>query len=46
MVNLANYYEEIEQDYEQSKKYYLMAIENNDTEAMFNLACYYQLFGH
>ena len=38
---LGNYYCDIEHNYELMKKYYLMAIENNSSDAMFNLGVYY-----
>ena len=41
MNNLGLYYKSI-QDYDQMKKYYLMAIEKNNEKAMYNLAIYYK----
>ncbi len=38
--DIGNYYEE-EKNYDEMKKYYLMAIEHNDSDAMFNLGFYY-----
>jgi len=37
-----NYYDEIEENYDLMKKYYLMAIELNHSYAMYNLAQHYQ----
>jgi TPR repeat protein len=36
------YYNHIEKNYEQMKKYYIMAIEKNNIDAMINFACYYK----
>jgi TPR repeat protein len=42
MNNLAVYYDNVEKNYDQSKKYYLMAIDKGNDEAINNLAyCYY-----
>ncbi len=37
-----NYHKNIEKNYDEMKKYYLMAIELNNSSAMNNLATYYQ----
>ena len=42
MDRLGVYYEYTEIDYDQMKKYYLMAIENGDTYAFYNLSGYYE----
>jgi len=42
MYDLADYYQFIENNYELMKKYYLMAIELNNSGAMNNLARHYQ----
>jgi len=39
------YYDEIEKNYDLMKKYYLMAIELNNSPAMYNLADYYKKIG-
>ena len=39
---LGVYYFEIEKDYDQMKKYYLMAINKGDSNSMYNLGCYYR----
>jgi TPR repeat protein len=42
MYKLGNYHEKISHDYKEMKKYYLMAIANNDNcNAMFKMAVYY-----
>ena len=42
MNNLAIYYKNIEKDYDKMKEYYLMAIEKDNSTAMYNLGHYYQ----
>ena len=42
MFNLAIYNQTIEINYEQMKKYYLMAINNNCQDAKYNLELYNQ----
>jgi hypothetical protein len=42
MCNLANYYQNIDQNYDLMKKYHLMAIDQNNTSSMNNLGLYYQ----
>jgi hypothetical protein len=42
MYNLGSHYQYIEKDYEQMKKYYLMAIEKESDTAMYNLGSHYQ----
>ena len=42
MSELALYYKEIEKNYELMKKYYLMAIEKENSTAMFELGLYYE----
>jgi hypothetical protein len=44
MIYLANYYQNIEENYDLAKKYYLMAIEKGNTEAMRHLGIYYECF--
>ena len=39
---IAFYYKYEKEQYDEMKKYYLMAIELNDSDAMYNLASYYQ----
>ena len=42
MLYLGYYYNNIEKDYNQMKKYYLMAIDKGDVNAMTNLVVYYK----
>ena len=39
---MGNYHENITKDYEQMEKYYLMAVENYNVDAMYSLAIYHQ----
>jgi TPR repeat protein len=43
MTNLGVYYQDVEKNYEEMKKYYTMAIENGDSVAMYNLNLYYEV---
>jgi TPR repeat protein len=40
-AHLATYYRDVEQNYDEMKKNYLIAIENGDIESMMDLATYY-----
>ena len=42
MNKLADYYKDYEVNYDEMKKNYLMAIEKNETYAMYKLADYYK----
>ena len=42
MNNLGYHYDMIEKNYELAKKYYLMAVQHNNKEAMLNLGLYYE----
>lgn len=41
MFNLGSFYENVEKDYELMKKYYLLAVERGDTDAICALANYF-----
>ena len=41
MIHMGTYYRHIKKDYDNMKKYYLMAIEKNNDIAMYGLGCYY-----
>ena len=41
MNNLGHYYESIEKNYDEAKKYYMMAIEKGNKCALYNLDYYY-----
>jgi TPR repeat protein len=43
MINLGNYYQKVEKNYDLMKTYYLMAIEKGSRKAMLNLGLYYQI---
>jgi TPR repeat protein len=44
MYKLGSYYQESERNYDEMKKYYLMAIEKNHVDAMYRLGDYYYFY--